>query len=191
MTLRAEQVKAREYLHQKGSVLRPAQIRERVAGAFAALEEFLQGVSEEEARARPWPGEWTVQEIVDHLVETHRPSIAELRELLEGRRPSGGPIPASLQSKEPTGRPWEDLLSELKGLHAETLSVLDGASDAHPLDAKAPVVLVINTTEPDGRRTALHWVEELDWKAYAIIFRLHTLDHLSQAKKTLKAARPA
>jgi hypothetical protein len=35
----------------------------------------------------------------------------------------------------------------------------------------------------------LHWIEELDWKAYAVIFRLHELDHLSQAKKTLRAAR--
>jgi hypothetical protein len=32
-------------------------------------------------------------------------------------------------------------------------------------------------------------VEELDWKAYAIVWRLHVLDHLNQARKVLAAAR--
>ena len=55
--------------------------------------------------------------------------------------------------------------------------------------ARAPLVMVINAREPDGRETPLHWIEELDWKAYAIVFRLHVLDHLSQIRKTLAAAR--
>ncbi len=42
---------------------------------------------------------------------------------------------------------------------------------------------------PTAGKCRFTGVEELDWKAYAIIFRLHELDHLSQAKKTLKAAR--
>src|SRR5262249_1989314 len=96
-TWRPEQVKAREYLGAKGSRPPLAQIRERVAAAFAAIEDVLAGVSEADARRRPLPGEWTVQEVVDHLVETHRPSIHELRALLDGRRPAGEPIPAGLQ----------------------------------------------------------------------------------------------
>ena len=35
------------------------------------------------------------------------------------------------------------------------------------------------------------WIEKLDWKAYGIIFRLHVLDHLNQAKKVLRAVRGA
>jgi hypothetical protein len=34
------------------------------------------------------------------------------------------------------------------------------------------------------------WIEDLDWKAYAIVLRLHAVDHLNQAKKVLAAARP-
>jgi hypothetical protein len=49
--------------------------------------------------------------------------------------------------------------------------------------------MVVNVREPDGSERPLHWIEELDWKAYAIVFRLHVLDHLSQIKKTLAAAR--
>ena len=47
------------------------------------------------------------------------------------------------------------------------------------------------TTGPDGGSGApLHWIEELDWKAYAITaFRLHEIDHLNQGKKVLQAVR--
>ncbi len=190
MTLRPEQIKAREYLEQQGSRRSVTQIRERVAAAFTVIEEFLDGVGDVDARARPIPGEWSIQEVVDHLVETHRPSVIELRELLAGRSPTDGPIPASLQSAGAMTRRWTDLLTDLKRVHAETVEVLAAAPDSLT-DARAPVVMVINVKEADGREQPLHWIEELDWKAYAIIFRLHVLDHLNQAKKTLKAVRGA
>ena len=188
MTMRPEQVRAKEYLDQQGSRRSAAQIRERVAAGFTALEEFLEGVSEADARARPMAGEWTIQEVADHLVETHRPSVVELRELLANRRPTGGPIPAALQSAHPMARRWTDLLEDLKRVQAEAVEVLAAAPD-RPTDARAPVVMVINVKEADGRESPLHWIEELDWKAYAIVFRLHVLDHLGQARKILKAVR--
>jgi hypothetical protein len=188
MSLRPEQIRAREYLHEKGSLLPVTEIRARIAAAFAAMEGVLDGVSEQQARRRPLPGEWSVQEVVDHLVETHRPSIDELRDLLRGQCPTGPPIPAGLQSPDPMARRWDHLRNELKTLHDEALQVLARASDDHVTDARAPLVMVINVREPDGREVPLHWIEELDWKAYAIVFRLHTLDHLNQVKKTLKAA---
>ena len=189
MTLCPEQIKAREYFYQKGTLLPAARIHERVGAAFAALEALLDGVTEAEARARALPGEWTIQEVVDHLVETHRPSLDELRDLLRDRRPAAGPIPASLQSVDPMGRRYRDLVGDLKRVHAETLRVLSEAPD-RLTDARAPLVMVINVKEPDGRERPLSWIEELDWKAYAVTaFRLHELDHLNQSKKTLKAAR--
>lgn len=190
MTRRPEQIKAMEYLRDKGSLLPAAQIRERVGAAFAALEAVIDAVTEPEARRRPIPGEWTIQEVVDHLVETHRPSLHELRELLDNRRPAGGPIPASLQSADPMGRGWTDLVAALKAVHTEVLRTLAAAPD-RMTDARAPLVMVINVREAEGREAPLHWIEELDWKAYAIVFRLHELDHLNQIKKTLKAARSA
>ena len=188
MTVRPEQIKAREYLHQRGTLLPAAQIHERVGAAFAATEALLDGVSEVEARTRSSPAQWTVLEVVDHLVETHRPSLDELRDLLADRRPRGGPIPAALQSPDAMERRWADLVSALRAVHAEILGVLRVAPDRMTA-ARAPVVMVINAREADGRDAPLHWIEELDWKAYAVIFRLHELDHLSQAKKTLSAAR--
>jgi hypothetical protein len=188
MTLRPEQIRAQEYLRQKGTGLPAAQIHERVGAAFAAMDALLDGVSEAEARARPIPAEWTVQEVVDHLVETHRPSLEELRDLLADRRPRGGPIPAALQSPDAMERRYADLVEALSALHREILAVLAAAPD-RMTGARAPVIMVVNAREADGREAPLHWIEELDWKAYAVIFRLHELDHLSQAKKTLMAAR--
>jgi len=188
--LRPEQLKAREYFEQKGTRLPAAQVRERVAAALARLEETLSGVSAADARRRPRPGEWSVHEVVDHLVQTHRPSIDELRDLLAGRRPSGPPIPAGLLSADPLARPWPDLLAELRRLHAEAREVLARATDANALDARAPIIMVINAREPDGREVPVHWIEELDWKAYAVsAFRLHALDHRSQIVKALDATR--
>ncbi len=188
LLVRPEQIKAREYLHAKGTLLTAAQIHERVGAAFAATEALFDGVTQAQARARTIPGEWTVQEVVDHLVETHRPSLHELRALLADRRPTGGPVPASLQSADPMGRRWGDLVADLKAVHSDVVRTLATAPD-RMTDARAPLVMVINVKEADGREAPLNWVEELDWKAYAIIFRLHELDHLNQAKKTLNAAR--
>jgi len=191
MALRPEQLKAKEYMHQKGTLLPAAQVHERVGAAFAAMETLLDGVGEAEARARTIAGEWTVQEVVDHLVETHRPSLDELRDLLENRRPAGGPVPASLQSADPMGRRYGDLVGDLKAVHAAILRALSGAPD-RLTEARAPLVMVINAKEADGGEAPLHWIEELDWKAYAVTaFRLHELDHLNQIKKTLKAGLAA
>ncbi|MBI4241140.1 MAG: DinB family protein [Candidatus Rokubacteria bacterium] len=190
--MRPEQEKAREHLHRKGTLLAPREIHERVRAAFAATEEFLGSVSETDARQRPGPGEWCVQEVVDHLVETHRPSVEELRCLLRGERLANRPIPAGLQSEAPLERPWPELVGELKRLHAEVLGILAAIPDGFTTEARAPVVLVVPARNPDGSEQPLHWVEELDWKAYAVIFRVHELDHLSQAKRALRAAgRPA
>ena len=50
--------------------------------------------------------------------------------------------------------------------------------------ARVPIVMVVNI--PDG--APLHWVEDLEWKAYTIVsWRLHTIDHLKQIKKAIAA----
>jgi DinB superfamily len=189
MSEREEQVRMREYLRDKGDRLPLTEVRGRVAAAFNAMEVLLAPLSAEEAAARPWPREWTIHEVVDHLILTHAPSVDELRDLLAGRRPAGPPIPAGLQSPDPFARPWTALREALHAQHADALHVLDGARDV-AIDARAPVVAVVNVRETDGRQVPLHWIEEIAWKAYAVFaFRLHTLDHIGQVKKLLAAQR--
>ena len=181
--------KAREYLRARGTQVAPAVIHERVAAAFAALETFLDTVPPDRAGSPGVSGEWTIQEVVDHVLETHRPGLDELRCLLAGQRPPGEAIPASLQSKAPLLRPWAWLRAELRRLHDDITTTLAGVPASFTTDARAPLVMVVNVPEPDGRARPVHWIEELDWKAYAIVWRLHAIDHLNQAKKILAAHR--
>lgn len=189
MTELMEQVRMRDYLRDKGDQLPLAEVRARVAGAFDTMESLLAPVSAAEATGHPLPGEWSIHEVVDHLILTHAPSVGELVDLVAGRRPAGPPIPAGLQSADPRARPWDALRSALHAQHAAALRVLDGARDI-PTDARAPVVAVVNVRGSDGREAPLHWEEEIAWKAYAVFaFRLHTLDHIGQVRKLLAAGK--
>ena len=108
-----------------------------------------------------------------------------MRALLENRHSPVSPIPAGLQSADPAARRWDDLRDELRRLHAEVLDVLAKAPDRMTA-VRAPIIMVINTRQPDGTVKPMQWVEECDWKACAIIFRLHELDHLGQARRALR-----
>jgi hypothetical protein len=183
------QARARAYFRSK-SALAPAVIREQIAAAFGALDAVLAAVPPERAAVRAIPGQWSVQEIVDHLLETYRPGVDELRCLLAGQRPPGEPIPATVQSKAPLLRPWPWLLDELRRAHGSVLDLLAGVPDDFVTAARAPFVMVVNVPGPDGAGRPLQWVEEADWKAYALAsWRLHAIDHLNQARKVLAAGR--
>jgi hypothetical protein len=186
MTMPPEQVKAKAYLRERGTEAPVAQIRARVAEAFAAMDTLLDGVTDAQARHQPGGGEWSVHEILDHLVETHPRALEEMRALLENRHSPVSPIPAGLQSAAPLARRWDDLRAELRLLHGLVLEVLAAAPDRLTA-AHAPIIMVINARDADGTVKPMHWIEECDWKACAVIFRLHELDHLGQVRKTLRA----
>jgi hypothetical protein len=186
MTMPAEQVKAMAYLKERGTDAPLAQIRERVADAFATMDTLLDSVSAAQAGKRPGDGEWSPHEVVDHLVETHPRALEEMRALMDGRHSPVSPIPAGLQSAHPMARSWSDLRAALRWLHREVLDVLTVAPD-RLTEVRAPIVMVISVRASDGTVKPLHWTEHCDWKACAIIFRLHEMDHLTQIRKALRA----
>src|SRR5437867_12155196 len=145
------QAKARGYFKEKGTLASASAIHSRIAEAFEALGTFLEPVAAATAARAAIPGEWTIQEIVDHLVETHRPGLDELWCLLAGRRPPGEPIPAGLQSKSPLHRPWPWLRSELGRIHGEIPRTLAAAPPEFVTDARAPIVMVVNVPDENGR----------------------------------------
>ncbi len=180
--------KAREYFRTKATPLSAPEIRARIAEPLRALEALVAPLTAAEAARVTIPGEWTIHEIVDHLVETFRPGLDELWCLLAGRRPPGEPIPAALQSKAPLLRPWPWLLDELRRAH-EVVKTLDAVPPEFTTAARAPLVMVVNVKDAQGKTTPHTWVEDLDWKAYTIVsWRLHTIDHMNQARKVLAAA---
>jgi hypothetical protein len=178
--------KAREYFAAQATLTPPA-LRKKVGNALHALEGFFASVDATRVARRAWPTEWSLHEIADHVVETHRPSLDELWCLLAGQRPPGEPVPAGLQSKAPLTRPWPWLLRELASVHGEVLAALDAVPADFTTEARAPLVMVVNVPDESGASVPLHWVEELDWKAYAVVLRLHAADHLNQAKKVAAA----
>ena len=183
------QERARAYFASK-TALTPEEIRAQVVAAFDALDGVLTPIPAERAGRRPAPEQWSVQEIVDHLLETYRPGVDELRCVLAGQRPPGDPIPAGLQSKAPRLRPWAWLLDELRRAHRDVVDEIAAVPSDFQTDARVPIVMVVNVTGADGATRPLHWVEELDWKAYAIAsWRLHAIDHMKQARAVLAALR--
>ncbi|HEX6203526.1 MAG TPA: hypothetical protein VF100_11025, partial [Thermoanaerobaculia bacterium] len=88
--LRPEQRRALDYIRAKGSQAPAAEVRRRVARAFAELEALLDAIPEARTGRRPDPATWSLHEVVDHLVESHRPAVRELELVLAGTSPEGG-----------------------------------------------------------------------------------------------------
>lgn len=161
------------------------QLHGHVAKTFQDFEAYLDTVPAALRGAKPSPQAWSAHEVIDHLVESHRPAVEQLRSLVAGERPATAPIPASLQSENPFQRSWEDLVAELRQIHRSYLAVIERAPEG--TEVQAPVVMVIKIGEEP-----VTWGAELDWKAYAQAFRVHTVEHKAQIERTLAAlAAPA
>jgi hypothetical protein len=176
-----EQTRAMDYLRRQGTESALADLRRRVEETFRDLAVLLREVPESSIRVRPRPGRWCVQEVVDHLVASHRPAVDELADLLRGVSPTDGPIPASLQRPDAMERDWRELVGELDQVHGDIAALLTGAPDGPPGPARAPVVMVVK---------GVHWVEEMDWKAYVLGIRVHALQHLGQIREALQEIEP-
>ncbi|MFP5286265.1 MAG: DinB family protein [Thermoanaerobaculia bacterium] len=170
-----EQTRAVEYL-RRATQAPVADVRRKVAATFQELDELVAGIPAEAVRTRPRPGRWCVQEVVDHMIVSHRPAGDELAGLLKGRAPEGEPIPAHLQSPDAMEKEWPALVREMSAVHGRFAALVAGAPEDTPLDARAPLVMVIGGHE---------WIEELDWKAYAMAFRAHALGHAGQIRAIL------
>jgi DNA-directed RNA polymerase specialized sigma24 family protein len=181
-----EQTRAMDYLRRHGTESPLADLRRRVEETFRDLAALLREILETSVRVRPGPGRWCVQEVVDHLVASHRPAVDELADLLRGVSPTGGPIPASLQRPDAMERDWRDLVDELDRVHGDIAALLAGAPDGPPGPARAPVAMVVKARGEDGKVRPVQWTEELDWKAYVLGVRVHALQHAAQIRKTLR-----
>jgi hypothetical protein len=183
---RPERAATLDYLRRKGT---EAPTSKRVSGlrsTFQRVEQAIARVPEALRAERPAATAWSVHEIVDHLVESHRPAVAELRALCAGVSSTGPPIPARLTSPHALERPWAELIDELKGVHAEIVDLVMGAGEGTSLAARAPFIMVVRVPGQEGPEV-LEWVELLDWKAYAQALRVHTHEHAAQVERTVSA----
>lgn len=185
MNLTPEQTRAAEYLRRAGTQAPVADIRRKVAETFRELDALVAAIPEEVVRVRPRPGRWCVQEVVDHLIVSHRPAGDELAALLRGEVPTDGPIPASLQSPDAMEKDWPGLLRELSEVHGRMASLVADAPEDTSLETRAPVAMVVKARGEDGEIRPVQWTEELDWKAFTMAFRAHALEHVAQMRAIL------
>jgi hypothetical protein len=168
------------HIRSRGTEADPAAVHQKLAAAYAQFDGLLAGLTAEVATAAPAPGEWSVRDVADHLLESERAGLDEIRCLVAGEAPPGPPVPASLRSKAPHHRPWPWLVAELGRLHADILDAVASGPAPVPGEPTAPGVF---WAEVAGEPT--EWIEELDWRAYAAVLRVHTLEHLAQIRAVL------
>lgn len=187
--LAPESIHMLEYVAQRASELSSAAIRDRIRAAAQELENVVAPVSATDARLRPVDGKWTIAEVVDHISQTQIRGGEELRHLLEGRRPPLPPVYEALRSGAGQWAPWDLLKEELHAANQAMIELLQSAPEGAPAPGAPTVKTVMVTLRaiPDGTTKAQIYFIELPWKEYAILQRLHLLDHRTQVKK-LRAA---
>ncbi|HUA18147.1 MAG TPA: DinB family protein [Bryobacteraceae bacterium] len=190
--LSAEGARIVEYLEIRTADLTPQAIRDRVRTSAAQFEAAAAAVSEEQARAHPIAGKWSIAEIVDHVAQTQIRSAEELRHLVAGRRPPLPPVYEGLRSGAPDFAPWSELLEGLRAADNEVVAVLDAAlnSPERP-QATVEAVVVVNRALPGGGLAPQRFVMELGWREYGLFCRMHLMDHGKQIKRLRAAAAGA
>jgi hypothetical protein len=190
--LAPESIRMIEYLNTRAAEMSGAAIRDRLRTATQELENVIAGVNPSEVRRRPMEGKWTIAEVVDHIAQTSVRAAEELRHLLAGRRPPLPPVYEALRSGAADWAPWSELVEGLHDANRSLIELLEPESLEPPREGAPTVktIMVATCQLADGTRGPQIWVEELRWKEYALLHRLHLLDHRTQIKK-LRAALAA
>jgi hypothetical protein len=196
--LMAESMRMLEYLDERAKTLSPRDISERVQAAALELEGVVASVDEKDVRRWPFAGKWHIADVVDHISQTQIRGAEELRHLLSGRRPPGPPVYEALKSGASDWAPWPTLVRGLQDANREMLSVMEIVSAGrgsdtrpHPRDEVAAptvcTVLVAKCKLQNGQIVPQIFIADLDWRQYALLQRLHLLDHRTQIRELLKA----
>jgi len=182
----SEPARLLDYIRTRAAGLDAMRLRARVRAAAGELEAALTGLDEADARRQVLAGEWTVAQVVDHVAQSTVRSAEELRHLAAGRRPPGPPVYEALLSGAAHRVPWAELTEGLR----ESTAALDASLGEPPAASAtggvtAPAILFV--VGPDGRSAPVLFTAELTWAEYALVQRLHFLDHRSQIR-ALRAA---
>jgi len=181
--LAPESLRMLEYLKTRASEITTAGIRERIRAAAHELEAVVAQVPESDARRRPVEGKWHIAEVVDHISQTQIRGTEELRHLLGGRRPPLPPVYEALRSGAGTWAPWDLLKAELHTANQAMIELLESAPEEAPATLTVKTVMVTLRAHSDGTTTPQIYFVDLPWKEYALLQRLHLLDHRTQVKK--------
>lgn len=103
-------------------------VRPQYAQVEADLEMFLQGISEEDAQYKPGEKEWSIKEVLTHLIHSERGWQNALGEIIIGAEPAyddfGGNVDVRNHATLVAFPTLNDLLTELKRLYIESQALL-------------------------------------------------------------------
>jgi DinB family protein len=186
--LSPEAIRMLDYLRTRTAELDAAAICERVRAATNELEKVVDSVPEADIRVRPMPGKWNIAEVVDHIAQTQIRSAEELRHLFAGRRPPGPPVYEALRTGAAAWAPWAELVDGLRSANQELIALLESSPNTEPANPpKVLTILVVTRALPDGTTGPQIFPIDLGWKEYALLQRLHLLDHRTQVRKLREA----
>jgi len=173
-----------EYLKTRATEMSASAIRERIRAAAHELENAVAQVNPSQARQRPVAGKWHIAEVVDHIAQTQIRGAEELRHLLAGRRPPLPPVYEALRSGAGQWAPWELLVEELQDANRAMVELLEEAPETSPAsDAPTVKTVVVALRKLEDEKTEPQiFFAELGWKEYALLQRLHLLDHRTQVR---------
>lgn len=146
-------------------------LQQRDADQEAELDEFFAGVSEEEASFKRAPDEWSIKEVLAHLIQGERFISFRIAELVGGQERRAddyaGNLEAWIKATVSTYPTLQELLDELKRCHAENLALYG------------------NLPEEFLERKGSYW--RLTYEALEGPYHFHS--HLDQMRASIAAAR--
>ena len=128
------------------------------------LLDLLADVSQEQAEFAPAPGQWSIREIVEHVVASERGVLAIIARLAGVAAPPGqGPA---------AGRSLSELREDLVSVRAQLQALVRDVPQGGSLDAKHDHL----------------FFGPLGWKEWLAFQRVHDGDHIEQIKAVQRSA---
>ncbi len=172
-----EQLEARDRIRsyiQHNAAKEPASIRELVEKGHAQVAGLIDGLSEEQATFKPSPDDWSVLEVLHHVVSAKRGVARLCQRLGRGERVAGFGGEGQEQDGVTGGRPFATL--------GEARAAMDAAHRALLDFVDGPIATANVET-----RFAHFLFGELNCREWAAFQRVHDGDHAGQIEKVLAA----
>jgi len=125
------------------------------------------------AARKPAPEEWSVRELIRHVIDAEESVASLVHNLSRGEGPSGRGGAGRMM--EDSGQPFGDFVQRLRAVNDMLIAEIGGLPDAPELETKAP--------HP--------FFGPLNCKEWAAFQRVHDEDHVQHAQKILAAVAGA
>jgi DinB superfamily len=144
------------------------QLISRYRGGFDEVSRSIEGISEEDLRARPLPGKWTACEIVQHLADSEMNGAIRLRKLLTEDAP------------QIQGYDQDNFAERLRYNERDIAPALEAFRAARATTSQILEVMTEDDWAREGTHTESGRYTAEDWLR---IYAAHAHDHAAQIRR--------